>query len=221
MLNRRQIEVSARQFYFLNANDTIEIRFSKADHLKTCLILFKEGFVEDCCPEARFPNLPLELNSTIRATISRLLQTHNRQDLDDALFELIAESRRLSDQASRRVQRVPAAKRTTKEELYRRLSEARDFMQDNASQNLTIEEIAGQVCLNKFHFHYNFKEVYNTTPHRYFTELKLQKAFKLLQTQQHSVTEVCFLLGFESPGSFSNLFKRRFKISPSQIPNFR
>ena len=239
LVNRRPIEVSARQFYFLNANDTIEINF-KRDRLKTCLILFREGFVEDCflyltCSEeelldlpdtqpfseARFPHLPLELNSAIQATISTLLQTENNEDLDDTLFELISESHRLSAQASQRVKRIQATKRTTKEELYRRLAQAREFMQDNVSRNLTIEEIAGEVCLNKFHFLSNFKDVFNTTPHRYFTELRLQKAFNLLQTQQHSVMEVCFLVGFESPGSFSNLFKRRFKMPPSKIPNFR
>jgi AraC-like DNA-binding protein len=240
LVNKRHIEVSARQFYFLNANDTIEIRFSKADRLKTCLILFKEGFVEDCSlyltgreedlleapdqkpsREARFPNVPLELNGVIQAAISDLLQAHHKEDLDDTLFELIAEAHRLGGQASQRMRRIGATKSSTKEELYRRLAAAREFMQDNLSRNLTIEAIAGEVCLNKFHFLSTFKEVFNTTPHRYFTELRLQKALALLQTQQHSVTEVCFLLGFESPGSFSTLFKKRFGIPPSKIPNFR
>ena len=245
LVNRRPIEVSARQFYFLNANDTIEINF-KRDRLKTCLILFREGFVEECsqyltCSEEelldspdlqpstgarfperpgtmRFPNLPLELSSVIQRTLS---QIHRKEDLDNTLFELIFESHRLSGQASQSLKRISATKRTTKEELYRRLAQAREFMQDNISRNLTIEEIAGEVCLNKFHFLSNFKDVFNTTPHRYFTELKLQKALALLQTRQHSVMEVCFLVGFESPGSFSNLFKKRFKTSPSKIPNFR
>jgi len=226
LVNRRHIEVSDRQFYFLNANDMIEIRFSKADRLKTCLILFKEEFVEECSlyltrGEARFPNVPLELNGVIQATISDLLQADDKEDLDDTLFELIAEAHRLGGQASQRIQRINATKKATKEELYRRLAKAREFMQDNVSRNLTIEEIAGEVCLNKFHFLSNFKEVFNTTPHRYFTELRLQKALALLQTQQHSVMEVCFLIGFESPASFSTLFKKRFKIPPSKIPNFR
>ena len=226
LVNRRPIEVSARQFYFLNANDTIGINFAKTDRLKTCLILFKEGFVEECSlyltgGEARFPNVPLELNSAIQATISDLLQADHKEDLDDTLFELIAEAHRLSGQASRWVKRINATKRTTKEELYRRLAVAKEFMQDNVSQNLTIEQIAGEVCLNKFHFLSTFKDVYNTTPHQYFTELKLQRALTLLRSQQYSVTEVCFMVGFESPGSFSNLFKKRFGTSPSKIPNFR
>ena len=225
-VNRRPIEVSARQFYFLNANDTIGINFAKTDRLRTCLILFKEGFVEECSlyltgSEARFPNVPLELNSAIQATISALLQADQKEDVDDALFELIAESHRLGGQASQSLKRISATKRSTKEELYRRLAVAKEIMQDNVSQNLTIEQIAGEVCLNKFHFLSTFKDVFNTTPHQYFMELKLQKALALLQTQQHSVMEVCFLVGFESPGSFSNLFKKRFGMPPSKIPNFR
>lgn len=240
VLNKRQVEVSARQFYFLNANDTIEIRFSKADRLKTCLILFGDGFVEDCfqylnsseeelfnLPDPQpssgiiFPNIPFESNSVIQKNISALLQTRHKEDLDGTLFELISESLRLEGQAAKQLKRIKATKRSTKEELYRRLAAAREFMQDNVSQNLTIEQIAGEACLNKFHFLSNFKDVFSTTPHRYFTELKLQRALALLQCKKHSVTEVCFLVGFESPASFSNLFKKRFKTSPSEIPNFR
>lgn len=241
VLNKRHITVSDRQFYFLNANDTIEIRFSKPDRLKTCLILFGEGFVEDCwqylesseeelldlavgrrAARVSFPSVPFELNSVIQKNISLLSQwVGGKEGVDDILFELIAESHRLGGQAAKQVKKINATKRSTKEELYRRLVTAREFMQDNVAQNLTIEQIAGEVCLNKFHFLSNFKDVFGTTPHRYFLELKLQRALTLLQSKKYTVTEVCFLVGFESPGSFSNLFKRRFNTPPSKIPNFR
>jgi hypothetical protein len=48
LLNRRQVEISASHFYFLNPNDTLEIRFPTAAPLQTCMILFEEKFIGSC-----------------------------------------------------------------------------------------------------------------------------------------------------------------------------
>jgi AraC family transcriptional regulator len=228
MLNQRSIEVSDRHFYFLNANDKLEINFPQATPLKTILILFETQFIRDsfhylqnseeellAMPEATiekeifFPNVPFDLNDTIYKI---LLGLAGRQEA--ALFDLIAAVRIQRDQAQKRIKALKAAKRSTKEELYRRLIAARDFMNDNRMENMTIEEIAQQACLNKFHFLSNFRDVFGMTPHRYLTELKLQKALELLKDK--SVSETCFQLGFGSPSSFSLLFKKRFGFPPSQ-----
>lgn len=228
VLNKRSIEVSDRQFYFLNANDTLEIRFPKAASLKTVLILFETRFIKDifnylenseerllAMPEAPmeqdifFPNVPFESNDTIRKV---LLRVAARQE--DALFDLIAAAKMQRDQAQTRIKNIRAVKRSTKEELYRRLVQAKDFMHDHLTENLTVEEIARQACLNKFHFLCNFRDVFDMTPHRYLTELKLQKALQLLSS--HPVSEVCFQLGFESPASFCHLFRKRFGYPPSR-----
>jgi len=228
ILNKRPIEVSDRQFYFLNANDNLEIRFPKATSLKTILILFETQFIQDifnylenseesllAMPEARmerdvfFPNVPFESTDTIHRILQGLAVRQG-----DALFDLIAAAKVQRDHAQNRIKNIKAAKRSTKEELYRRLVLARDFMNDHLTEKLTVEEIAQQACLNKFHFLCNFRDVFDMTPHRYLTELKLQKALHLLSA--NSVSEVCFQLGFESPASFSLLFRKRFGYPPSQ-----
>jgi len=48
LLNRRQVEISASHFYFLNPNDTLEIRFSTAAPLQTCMLLFEDKFMGAC-----------------------------------------------------------------------------------------------------------------------------------------------------------------------------
>jgi AraC family transcriptional regulator len=141
----------------------------------------------------------------------------HKEALDTLLFELIIEFSLLNKHISKQLKKIDAVKKSTREELYRRLFLAKEFIHDHVCENLTLEQIAKAACLDKFHFLYNFKALFNTTPHQYYTELKLQKAFQLLQSKQHSVTGVCYLVGFKGIGSFSNLFKRRFDISPSQL----
>ncbi|WP_143304559.1 helix-turn-helix transcriptional regulator [Chitinophaga vietnamensis] len=228
VVNQRSVEVSDRHFYFLNANDQLEINFPKATALKTILILFETQFIRDsfhylqnseenllATPEAAmdkeiiFPDVPFDLNDTIYKILLGLADQQ-----EDALFDLIAAVKLQRDQTQKCIRALKAVKRSTREELYRRLILARDFMNDNVMENISIAEIAQQACLNKFHFLSNFRDVFDITPHQYFTELKLQKALALLKDK--SVSETCFQLGFESPASFSLLFRKRFGFPPSQ-----
>jgi AraC-like DNA-binding protein len=237
ILNRRQVEISASHFYFLNPNDTLGIRFSTTAPLQTCMILFEEKFIGSCLhslyteaeqlldsPDSqspsshRFANVPFDLTHTIKRQMSLLVRNRPDQDVvQGALFELIAESTRLNAGAVKNIDKITAVKKSTREELYRRLFLSREWINDNLTNKITIDQMAGTACLNKFHFLSNFRQLFNTTPHQYLMERRLQKAFDLLKHQRHSVTEVCYLLGFESIGSFSNQFRKRFGISPSKL----
>jgi len=219
-LNGSDISVSPRQFYFLNRNDTIGINYAGDQRLKTCLILFRSDFVENCLGgKVAFSGLPTELTENM----SRILEGLAKHDNPDTLlFHLVTSVHRQDRVNEQRLQRLPATRRSTREELYRRLAMSREFMLDNIGHQLSLEQIAKEACLNKFHFLDSFKSAYQTTPHRWFTEHKLQKALQLLQSGTHTATEVCYLLGFQSPSSFSHLFKKRFNTPPAKIiPNFR
>jgi AraC-like DNA-binding protein len=237
VLNRRPVEACHRWFYFLNAHDELEIRFSTALPLQTLFILFSDSFIQECVGyfnstpetlidgpglswrhEITFPNVPFELNQHIGQVIAALQQKNLPQEaIDDLLFRMLSAFLPLVADTKKKMHGISAIKKTTKEELYRRLFLARELMNDLVFENLSLDQMAQQVCLNKFHFLTCFREVYKTTPHRYFRELKLQKAFHLLSDNHHTVTTVCHLLGFESVGSFSNLFTKRFGISPSAV----
>jgi len=82
---------------------------------------------------------------------------------------------------------------------------AKIFMHDNFTGSPTIDIIASEACLDKFHFLKLFKSRYGTTPHQYIVKLKLEHAHTLLST---GVCEACQLAGFESQRSFTNLFKK-------------
>jgi AraC family transcriptional regulator len=237
VLNKRHIEISDKHFYFLNSNDDLEINFPKGVRLQTLLILFEENFIENCFSslqspaedlldspihpsnsEFTIPNVPFNFTDSLRAKTEQVLQKSiHKEDLDSLLFELITEFYLVRKDTLKQVMKIDAVKKSTQQELYRRLFLAREFIHDNVGKNLNLDQIAKEACLNKFHLLSNFKTVFDITPHQYHTELKLQKAFQLLQSKKHSITEVSLLVGFESIGSFSNLFKRRFKISPSSL----
>lgn len=246
VINKRRVDISDNYFYFLNTNDDIEIRFSNTLPLQTLIILFEENFLNDCLSyykntneelldspnkclsnDFKLPNIPFSFINSIKEKTLQLLKENHKEDIDALLFNIITEFLILNNDTSKQIKKIATAKKSTQEELYRRLFLAKELMNECVFTKLTLEQIAQEVCLNKFHFLSNFKNLYGITPHQYLMELKLQKALNLLQNKQHTVTETCFLIGFESLGSFSNSFKKRFHLSPSavfnqnKIPNFR
>jgi len=99
--------------------------------------------------------------------------------------------------------------------LYRRVVQAKLFIDRKYEENIDVGEIAGEACYSKFHFIRAFKGIYGQTPHQYLTAVRLEKAKELLEAEM-SVTETCHSVGFESLGSFIGLFKRRTGLTPSE-----
>jgi AraC-like DNA-binding protein len=98
--------------------------------------------------------------------------------------------------------------------LYRRLVQAKLFIDGHCAEKMAIDNIADEAYFSKFHFIRLFKKVYGRTPHQYLTFVRIEKAKELLKTNL-TATEVCSDIGFESVGSFTSLFKRMVGITPS------
>ena len=97
--------------------------------------------------------------------------------------------------------------------LYKRIVEAKLFIDKHYLENIDIESIAEEACFSKFHFLRLFRQVYGITPHKYLTTLRIEKAKELLQNNI-SISNTCYHLGFKSINSFTKLFKRYMKVCP-------
>jgi AraC-like DNA-binding protein len=98
--------------------------------------------------------------------------------------------------------------------LYRRLVQAKLFIDAHYAESIDLENIADEAYFSKFHFIRLFKNIYRRTPHQYLIFVRIEKAMELLKAGA-PVSEVCYAVGFESLGSFSALFKRMVGITPS------
>lgn len=98
--------------------------------------------------------------------------------------------------------------------LYRRLVQAKLFIDAHYADNIDLDNIADEAYFSKFHFIRQFKNIYRKTPHQYLIFVRIEKALELLKTDI-PVSEVCYAIGFESLSSFSRLFKRIVGIAPS------
>ena len=98
--------------------------------------------------------------------------------------------------------------------LYRRIVLAKLFIDEHFAEQIELSQIAGEASFSKFHFIRLFKMAYGKTPHQYLTHVRIAKA-KLFLKAEMPITEVCFSVGFDSESSFTHLFKRITKSTPS------
>jgi AraC family transcriptional regulator len=133
---------------------------------------------------------------------------------EEQLHRIMVQLIRVHLKVCKEIASLPALRPATREEIYRRVYRARDYMAASIDQPLSISEVARVACLSPNHFLRAFRQVFRTTPYQYLTDLRLTGAKQLLEKTDYPITEICFRVGFESLGSFSWLFHRRTGISP-------
>ncbi|MFN8333850.1 MAG: AraC family transcriptional regulator [Cyclobacteriaceae bacterium] len=99
--------------------------------------------------------------------------------------------------------------------IYKRIVQSKLFIDAHFSETIDLENIADEAYFSKFHFIRLFKSIYGKTPHQYLISVRVEQARLLLQ-QGMSVTETCSGVGFESLTSFTALFKKYVRLSPSE-----
>jgi AraC-like DNA-binding protein len=95
------------------------------------------------------------------------------------------------------------------------LQRARAYIDDCYHLPLDLSQISSQAGYSRYHFIRLFSQTFDITPHQYLTRRRIEKAKDLLRSGELSVTEVCFAVGFQSPGSFSSLFHRSVGYPPA------
>lgn len=91
---------------------------------------------------------------------------------------------------------------------------AMQIMENNIEDPLRPDEIASIVTLSTRQLERLFARYLNTSPKRYYLQLRLEKARNLLRQTALSVTDVCVACGFRSLSHFSKSYRAAFGISP-------
>jgi AraC-like DNA-binding protein len=112
------------------------------------------------------------------------------------------------------MQRTPRPGRRA--DLSRRLLRARDFIDANYAEALSIAEIARAAHVSSAHFAREFRAAFGEPPHQYLSSRRLERAAALLRNTDYSVARICMSVGFSSPGSFTSAFGRAYGLTPQR-----
>jgi AraC-like DNA-binding protein len=105
------------------------------------------------------------------------------------------------------------------EELLPHLRRAHDHIDKHYAAPLDLDRLAQVAGVSKYHFARSFEAAYGLTPIRYLSRRRIERAQDLLRHANLTVTEICFLVGFNSLGSFSSLFTRLTGETPTAYRN--
>ena len=96
-----------------------------------------------------------------------------------------------------------------------RLRKAVDYMGRHFSKPLTLECIAKEACLSKYHFSREFKKYLGMSPIRFMMNRRICHATLLLQNSECSISSVATRSGFCDQSEFTKWFKKATGFTPS------
>lgn len=83
-------------------------------------------------------------------------------------------------------------------------------------ENISVAHLAALCGISTVHLRNTFIKKFAMSPIRYVNNLKMTRAKELLSSQFYTVSEVCFLSGYNDESHFCREFKKHFNITPSE-----
>ncbi len=81
----------------------------------------------------------------------------------------------------------------------------------------TLTELAHQVGTNTNKLKRDFKAQFGVPVFKYLQNERLKKAYDLIKKEEKTIQEAAWAVGYDSLGSFSNAFEKKFGYRPSQV----
>lgn len=89
-----------------------------------------------------------------------------------------------------------------------------EYIQTHLDQDLTLTKLANLVQISPHYFASLFKQSTGTSPHKYITKCRLEKAKILLRHRESAIAFVCQEVGFKNQSHFTRVFRQYFQITP-------
>ena len=98
------------------------------------------------------------------------------------------------------------------------MSRARQVVLDNLlNPQFGVSSLAQELGISRSELYRRIKEAEQKSASQFVREIRLERAKELLKTDQFSITEIAYQVGFNSPTYFSTCYKEYFGYSPSTI----
>jgi AraC family transcriptional regulator len=240
-IGKKQYTVSPKKYLLINEGHAFTTFANSPCESRMVTIAFKVGLAEKLHynitssyaqllsdPEAHAPvSLQLfeqtyTMDNFLIQNIPQLLQVsenaHSEVDFQEQLERMLLHILSIQSNIQTNIDSISKVKASTRMEIYKRLQKGYDFILDNYSNAITIDEIASHACLSPFNFKRLFKEFYKQSPYQVIKSLRMERAMELLKNGL-PVNQVCKDAGWEDPSSFIRLFKKSMHITPGEFQN--
>lgn len=94
-----------------------------------------------------------------------------------------------------------------------------DYINDNLTEDITLDKIAHVAGFSKFHFSRIFKQFTNLSFYNYLIQQRVKAAENLLLNPNFTITDVAMQSGFRSLSTFNRVFKSVKECTPTEFKN--
>ena len=186
-------------------------------------LTFKTEFIDRCL--SAFPELTERLESLKSVASVLSFDDETARVISDMLYKMSREEEsellpyvfRLVLLISKRESSATVVGRFAEtDRTSERVKKVREFTQSNYARTITIDMIAEHVGMNRSSFCTFFKKATGQTYITYLNKLRVDRACYLLRQGTFSVTEVCYMVGFNDVPYFNRCFKNNRGMSPKE-----
>lgn len=99
----------------------------------------------------------------------------------------------------------------------RDLKRVTDYLSDNLTADVSLDALAGVVCISPSHFCYLFKQSTGMSPHQYVIRQRVEKAKSLLLAGEMTIADVASSVGFSDQAHLTRHMRRILGATPKVI----
>ena len=83
--------------------------------------------------------------------------------------------------------------------------------------DFSIDDLVGSLGMSRSVFYRKLKSIVGQSPSEYINQYRLQRAAAMLRADDSkAISTVAYECGFSSPQYFSNLFRKRYQMTPNE-----
>lgn len=237
-LDGRSLRIDDDVYLIINDDAAYDTRIAASRSVESFAIEFRRGLAEEVLssmvlpihaglefPDAQLP-YPVHFTECLRAHDSlvspplRFIRHHARRGVqadswyEDQLLFLFERMLRSQQQIQLAIARIPAVRRATRRELFRRVSLATDYIESNYENDLTLADLASVASMSRCHLLRWFTLIHDTTPREYLQRRRLHAAMHLLELDDAPIEDVAAEVGLER-GTLARRMRRHIGTLPT------
>jgi AraC-like DNA-binding protein len=222
---KKRVADSYELSFYLDGTGTVSIQDARYPIEPGAVRFSKPGTVLCSTPQYRCITVYFDLgkeNTLYRNPVLDALPSYTSGSPLQPLFESLLEAHLSAHPAAPLQQN--AILLTLLAELYRSMYAVQEhssavrvclnYMQENLSQNVTLDSLGILTGYSPLHLIRLFKQELGQTPHKWLTAIRLEHAKRLLAESDQTLEQIASACGFSSPSHFKTLFKQSTHYTP-------
>lgn len=97
------------------------------------------------------------------------------------------------------------------------LRRVRAYIDDHIGERISLDELAREAGVSRFHFARQFRLSTGESPMEYLRRVRIERSKSILQARGTTIAEVAARLGFSDQSHFTRIFGRLVGVSPGSF----